>query len=63
MHPPSAAEIVAPRLKSMPIAAAVSKKVKTSRSGSCEMNSTTYLHFSVSNACQYSDEPTLQQLV
>lgn len=43
MHPPSAAEIVAPRLKSIPIAEAVRRKCMTSRSGECDMNSVTYL--------------------
>lgn len=44
MHPPSAALIVAPRLKSMPIAAAVKRKVRTrfsSSSGESATNSTT----------------------
>lgn len=44
MHPPSAALIVAPRLNSMPIAAAVSRKVITrfsSSSGLIATNSTT----------------------
>jgi hypothetical protein len=39
MQPPSAAEMVAPRLYSMPMAAAVSRNVLMSRSGSSEMNS------------------------
>lgn len=43
MQPPSLAEMVAPRLNSIPIAEAVSRKVRTSRSGSCEMNSVMYL--------------------
>lgn len=44
IQPPSAAEIVAPRLYNIPIAAAVNKKVLTSLSGSSEMNSTKYFN-------------------
>lgn len=39
MHPPSAAEMVAPLLYSMPMAEAVKRNVLMSRSGSSEMNS------------------------